>query len=76
MAVAYAYLYLFDERFVALRNPYDPNFAGRAICTTPRWKPTCEFCKCAAEARADSLDRNGHQNVRRDRRDSRHRLAR
>jgi hypothetical protein len=27
-SVAYAYLYLFDERFAALRNPYDPMFRG------------------------------------------------
>lgn len=27
-AVAHAYLYLFDERFASLRNPYDPEFRG------------------------------------------------
>jgi pimeloyl-ACP methyl ester carboxylesterase len=27
-AVAYSYLYLFDERFASLRNPYDPEFRG------------------------------------------------
>ncbi|MEX2122076.1 MAG: alpha/beta fold hydrolase [Pirellulales bacterium] len=29
-AVTHAYLYLFDERYAALRNPYDPQF--RAAC--------------------------------------------
>jgi pimeloyl-ACP methyl ester carboxylesterase len=27
-AVAHSYLYLFDERFAPLRNPYDPEFRG------------------------------------------------
>jgi hypothetical protein len=27
-SVAYAYLYLFDQRFAQLRNPYDPQFRG------------------------------------------------
>ena len=40
-AVLHAYRYLFDERFAATRNPYDPQYRGAAICTTAPWSRCC-----------------------------------
>lgn len=47
-AVAYAYLYLFDERFASLRNPYDPEFRG-----------ACDLYNGALEASLRILNKQG-----------------
>lgn len=47
-AVAYAYLYLFDERFSSLRNPYDPQFRG-----------ACDVYNGALESSLRILNREG-----------------
>ena len=47
-AVANAYLYLFDERFVQLRNPYDPQFRG-----------ACDLYNGALEASLRILKKRG-----------------
>lgn len=47
-AVAHAYLYLFDERFDARRNAYDPNFRG-----------ACELYNGALEASLRIAQREG-----------------
>ena len=48
MAVANAYLYLFDERFAPLRNPYDPQFRG-----------ACDLYNASLEANLRILQKRG-----------------
>ncbi|HEX3870644.1 MAG TPA: hypothetical protein VHV77_09420, partial [Pirellulales bacterium] len=47
-SVAYAYLYLFDQRFASLRNPYDPQFRG-----------ACELYNGALEAGLRLMQKQG-----------------
>ncbi|HEY5315919.1 MAG TPA: alpha/beta fold hydrolase, partial [Pirellulales bacterium] len=47
-AAAYSYLYLFDERFASLRNPYDPEFRG-----------ACDLYNGALEASLRILNKQG-----------------
>lgn len=44
-AVAYAYLYLFDERYGPARNPYDPQFRGACDLYNTALESALRICK-------------------------------